>query len=145
MKKENKLEKDMSVPVPEQPVLESNSGNSQSQKSKKIMIVLSVVAFLFALFFYFQSTRLENDPNKVSEKKISEVVEKVGKLIDLPQGEVPTLAEVSDAEALKDQPFFANAKNGDQVLLYTVAEKAFLYDPKADMIVEVASLNLGSR
>jgi len=145
MKKENKPEENVSGPLSEESVLVSGPENSSDKKSKKILIILLIVAFLFALFFYFQSSRLENDPNKVSEKKISEAVEKVGKLIDLPKGETPTLAEVSDAGALKDQPFFANAKKGDIVLLYTIAKKAFLYNPEANIIVEVASLNLGGK
>ena len=44
---------------------------------------------------------------------------------------------VTDKEKLSGQLFFANAKNGDKVLVYEKAKKAFLYDPDADIVIEV--------
>ncbi len=71
---------------------------------------------------------------------VTSLVEEVGKLIVLPEGEEPTIATVSDPEKLKDQLFFANAKLGDKVLLYTEAKKAYLYDPVAKKLIEVAPI-----
>lgn len=146
MRKEKMKKKEEYVevvnPESEKIVAENVVVNSNS-KFRKIMFLLLILATILAVFFYFQASDLENDPSKINEEKIAEIVEKVGKIIDLPKGETPTLAEVSDAQALQNQPFFANAKVGDIVLLYTVAQKAFLYDPQANIILEVASLNLG--
>lgn len=72
--------------------------------------------------------------------EINTLIERVGKLIVLPQGEEPTVATVSDPEKLKDQVFFANAKVGDKVLIYTKARKAYLYDPEGDILLEVAPI-----
>ena len=55
--------------------------------------------------------------------------------------ETPTIATVSDPEALKNQAFFVDAKKGYKVLIYSNAKKAFLYDPSADKIVNIAPLN----
>lgn len=71
------------------------------------------------------------------------VVTAVSKLIALPDGETPTVAEVTDINALKDQPFFAKAKVGDQVLIYAQAGRAYLFDPKANKILEVAPVSFG--
>ncbi|KKS95559.1 MAG: hypothetical protein UV73_C0016G0005 [Candidatus Gottesmanbacteria bacterium GW2011_GWA2_43_14] len=68
------------------------------------------------------------------------IIDKVGKLIKLPQGEIPTIATISDLSKLKDQAFFARAKVGDKVLLYAEAKKAVLYDPVDNVIVEVGPL-----
>lgn len=114
-----------------------------SSKFTKIVGLLLLIACALAFLFYYQAQSLGKDPSKANEKKITALVEKVSKLIDLPQGELPTIAVVSDTKALEGQPFFANAKVGDEVLLYTIAQKAYLYDPKANMILEVASLNIG--
>ncbi len=117
-----------------------------SAPSKKVLITLGVLVVIFAAalaYMYSEYATLTQDPNAVNERKIAAVVEKVEKIIDLPQDELPTLATVSDTSTLEDQPFFANAEVGDQVLLYTNARKAYLYSPSKNIIVEVASLNIG--
>lgn len=56
----------------------------------------------------------------------------------LPDKEKPTLATVTDVEALKkDQPFFEKAQNGDKVLVYVGDKKAIIYRPAEDLIVNV--------
>ena len=67
----------------------------------------------------------------------------VSRLIVLPTGEDPTLATVSNIDVLRSQPFFANSKNGDKVLIYVKARKAILYDEVNNKIVEVAPINIG--
>lgn len=123
------------------PIVIPTPKNEMSMYTKVIVLCILICTGL-ALFFYTQVRGLEQNPNKANEKKITEVVEKVGKLIDLPAGELPTLAVVSDATVLSRQPFFKRAKVGDQVLLYAAARQAYLYDPVANIILEVASLNL---
>jgi hypothetical protein len=106
-----------------------------------ILILLVVVAAAASIFFYRQYSMLAKNPNAENQKKIEVVVAKVDKLMELPKGETPTLATVTDTKDLAKQPFFAKAKVGDQVLLYANARKAFLYDPVANIVVEVASLS----
>lgn len=114
-----------------------------SKKTMLIVVALLIVALAGTLYLFLQYQQLTKDPNVVNQQKIQAVVDKAGKLIDLPQGEVPSLATITDIEQLKNQPFFANAEVGDQVLLYTNAQKAYLYSPTKNVIVEVASLNIG--
>ena len=80
----------------------------------------------------------------ITRSEAEELIAKVSKLIVLPEGELPTIATVSDPEKVKSQPFFARAKKGDKVLIFANARRAILYDPVADKIVEVAPINLGS-
>ena len=108
-----------------------------------IPLMLFVVAVVFAVYSYTQLAELRGDPQRVAEKEVEELVNRVGKLIVLPEGEQPTVATVSDVESLREQPFFAQAKNGDKVLIYTNARKVILYDPVKNKIVEVAPLNIG--
>lgn len=77
-----------------------------------------------------------------SRKEVENLVAEVGKIIALPQGEVPTIATVTDLEKVKDQAFFANAQNGDKVLIYTNARKAILYRPSEKRIIEVGIVNV---
>lgn len=77
-----------------------------------------------------------------AQKEIESLTTEVGKLIELPQGEVPTLATVSDIEKVKDQQFFARAQNGDKVLVYQAARKAYLYRPGENKIIEVGVVGI---
>lgn len=114
------------------------------QRIKKLFFpVVAVVAVVFAGYFYVQLHRLQQNPQAVAQQEVTDLVAKVSRLMVLPVGETPTVATVSDPTALKDQPFFANAKNGDKVLIYTNAKKAILYSVALDKIVEVAPLNIG--
>jgi|CXWL01.1.fsa_nt_gi hypothetical protein len=120
--------------------------NSAPTKSKKLYYILGGLVALFlaaTVYLYMEYKTLTSDPSVVNQQKIEAVVAKVEKLIDLPTGELPTLATVTDTAQLSGQPFFANAEVGDQVLLYTTAQKAYLYSPSKNVIVEVASLNIG--
>ena len=87
--------------------------------------------------------RLSN-PQEAAKAQVSEAVAKVGQLVELPPSETPTLATVNDPAKLKDQAFFANAKVGDQVLIYTQAKKAILYRPSTNKIIEIAPVNIGN-
>ena len=98
-----------------------------------------------AVYFYNEYSGLKQDINKVTQQEVAKLVAQVGKLIILPEGETPTLATLSDLEKLKDQSFFAKAKTGDKVLIYTNAKKAILYSPELNKIVEVAPINIGNQ
>ena len=76
------------------------------------------------------------------QQEVENLVKEVGKLIALPEDEDPTVATVTDVEAVKDQPFFSKAQNGDKVLIYTNARKAILYRPSENRILEVGLVNI---
>lgn len=110
-----------------------------------ILVAAVVIAGASAYYFYNEASMLKQDPNKTVREETANLVAQVGKLIVLPEGETPTIATVSDPEKLKDQPFFAKAKKGDKVLIYTNAKKALLYDEENNKIVEVAPINIGDK
>ncbi|OGI63786.1 hypothetical protein A2914_01260 [Candidatus Nomurabacteria bacterium RIFCSPLOWO2_01_FULL_41_21] len=110
---------------------------------KVFLPVITIVAIAAAVYFYMQLSELKTNPQAVAEKETAALVAKVGNLVFLPEGETPTVATVSDPEALRSQPFFANAQVGDKVLIYTTARKAILYNPTLNKIVEVAPINIG--
>lgn len=114
-------------------------------KSKVIPILFIVLVVLIgaAAYLYQQVATLQSDPEALARQEAEALVAEVSKVILLPQGEVPTVATVSDPTALADQAFFAKAKVGDKVLLYPQARKAYLYDPSAKKVLEVAPINLG--
>lgn len=115
-----------------------------------IALVILVLVLVGGGYFLYQKTRpqpVSLDPQaaqRLAQEEVKKLVQEVSKLIDLPQGEDPTVATVTDITRLRDQPFFARAKNGDKVLIYTQARKAILYNPTAKKIIDVAPINIGS-
>ena len=72
------------------------------------------------------------------------LLSQVGKLMVLPTGETPTIAQVDNATTLRSQPFFANAENADWVIVFTLAKKAILYRASINKIIEVMPVSLTS-
>lgn len=105
------------------------------------VIVLIILAAIPSIYFYNKYQTLQKQFNATNPADdLSKLLSLVGRHILLPSGETPTVLSVTDKEKLSGQQFFANAKNGDKVLIYQKAKKAFLYDPDADKIIEVGPI-----
>lgn len=91
-----------------------------------------------------QVDALKKDPQIPAKAEIKELVGKLSKLVILPQGEDPVVATVNDKKKLKDQPIFAKAENGDKILIYSKAKKAYIYSPAKNMIIDVVAVNIDS-
>ena len=112
-----------------------------------LMIVVLIVASLPAYYYYSQYKKTQallQNPTQAANTKSQDLINKIGKLIELPKGETPTIATVSDITKLVGQPFFANAKNGDKVLIFTQTKEAILFRESIDKIIQVAQINIGS-
>ncbi|MCH7541707.1 hypothetical protein IH981_02950 [Patescibacteria group bacterium] len=113
-----------------------------------LIIIVAVVAGGTYLFNTSQKAQAElekikSDPNAILREANKILLEDVGKIVDLPKGENPTIATVTDEKRLSDQPFFAKAKKGDKVLIYTEAKRAILYRPSTNKIIEIAPVRIG--
>ncbi|MBI2627214.1 MAG: hypothetical protein HYW77_03145 [Parcubacteria group bacterium] len=113
--------------------------------SPLILIAVVFIAVGLAGYFWYQAAALRKSSQIVVQEETLKLIASVSKLIILPEGETPTVATVSDLEALKSQPFFINAQIGDKVLIYTNLRKAILYRPAENKIVEVAPINIGTQ
>lgn len=111
------------------------------------LTVIIIIGAGFFIYSNFKSNKSQGNQidQKAAQEEVKKLVSEVGKFIDLPTGENPTVATITDITKLKDQPFFARAKNGDKVLIYTNARKAILYDPQAKKVIDIAPINIGSQ
>ena len=109
--------------------------------------VIVVAALVPSVYFYAQyqqaQARLAN-PNLFATEEVKNYVDQISRLMMLPAGETPILATVQDANKLKNQPFYANAKNDDKVLIYANAKKVILYRPSINKIINVETATLTS-
>lgn len=127
---------------------ESQVNTSLSFSASKVIIIFGVIVLVLLIFapgFYFyqkfQKVQKEltqiNLPGTEAGKNI---LSNVQKLTDLPVDEEPTIITIRDISKVKNQPFFANAKNGDKIILFNKNKKAILYDPLDNKIVEMGPL-----
>jgi cell division protein FtsB len=118
--------------------------NNPKGTAHVVLIVIAVLAILglgaWGIYSYTELQKLR-DPELVQQQTEEQVkadtqalVEKVGKLIKLPEGE-PVVATVTDKEKLTDQPFFASSENGDKVLIYSESSMAYIYRESENKII----------
>jgi len=110
-----------------------------------LVIILVVAVITTAVYFYvkYQTNQSKiNTPKTATAEETQDLITEVGKLVQVPGNETPTIATVFDKEKLKDQPFFALAANGDKVLIYREFKKAILYRPSTKKIIDIAPVNL---
>lgn len=112
------------------------------------VFVILLVAIAPGYYFYVQyqkTQKMLENPTEAAKEEIADIVSKVGAIILLPKDEDPTLATVSDKSKLSGQSFFANAENGDKVLIFTKSKKAYLFRPSINKVIDVAPVNIGSQ
>jgi predicted signal transduction protein with EAL and GGDEF domain len=118
-------------------------------RNRKTFIVISVVTVVFLallvvlLVQHAEINRL-SDPTSTSEQTNAEAIrlkEEVSKLMQLPDEEA-VIATVQDADKLKEQEFFKDAKNGDKVLIFTTAQKAVIYRESENKIINSGPITL---
>jgi hypothetical protein len=134
--------------VAEETTLPSEAGKKFGSRLNrpKAIIIIVVVLVLFAGFIsfrYIQAERRLNQLGNSSQQNAAtttqKIIAKVGQLALLPKRQVPTVAIIKNVSELKNQSFFADAQNGDYVLVYTQSKNAILYRPSINRIVEYAN------
>lgn len=105
-----------------------------------VLVMIAVLGMYGSYYFYEKYSAIKANPNLEAQKEAEALVTALGKLMELPIGETPTIATISDKEKLKDQPFFRMAENGDKLFAYNTARLAILYRPSTNKIINVAPI-----
>ena len=115
-------------------------------KGRKILtifyLLLLLTSIFASLFFYlkYKNERVVIVKPDVEIKKTSEIFsDRVKKLVRLAIPEEPNVF-VINGNTPRNQPFLADAKNTDVLLLYLKNKKAILYDPKINQILKIGPL-----
>lgn len=110
------------------------------------LMTLSVAAIvLFAAFSANAYQKRNADSNVATQREIRSLTMRIGRSMELPQGEQPALATVTDKGKLKGQEFFSRAQNGDKLLIYPKARKAILWRPLTEKIIDVTNITSGGQ
>lgn len=136
--------------------MEYETATSQKAGIRTILVVALVVAL--ALFSYMNYTKrmqlakelqqstqqleqLKSGDNPQNVEAAKQIVDRVRKLITIPNDVDPTVATIVDVNALKSKnEFYKNAKNGDHLII--TPTRAILYDPQKNIIIDVVPVQL---
>lgn len=131
-----------------------NTSPIPAKGNRKLIVILLVIG-LIALVVILDMRRrdVENKLTNLStqqggtpeenQEMANKVLEKVRDLMVIPAGIEPTVATIVDVEQLRQRnAFYAKAKNGDYLVV--TEDRAILYDPKADKIVDVTAVQMQS-
>ena len=118
--------------------------NTENKKTNPVLTVILAVLLIgaiatCAILFLQQKTPATGENGMSTPEDDAKVIAEVSKIMILPE-ETPSMATVLDVTKLSDQPFFKNAQNGDKLMLFTAAQKAILYRPSTNQIVETMPL-----
>ncbi|MDL2342275.1 MAG: hypothetical protein QFB87_04340 [Patescibacteria group bacterium] len=141
-----------SAPVVDAPVVKKSRAKYGHYAAEAILLLAVVVLGLQVASaksdtknLQTQLATVQQNPQALVQKQSDDLIARVGSLMKLPTGETPTVAAVSDAAAAaKQSAFFANAQNGDKVLMYVKAGEAILYRPTTNKIILVAPLTFNN-
>ena len=93
------------------------SGHSRSgflKRKWKLLVIIVAVLLVGGLGYAYVTTRNElsrlSNPSAAAEADAKKLASDVGRFLELPQDETPTIATVSDASLLKEQAFFSRAE-----------------------------------
>lgn len=122
-------------------------GGAMIGKAVFLVLFLAVLAgFVWSYTSYHKAKKqivylsTSEAQQEVAQKEVEELINKVKRLIVLPEGQ-PVLATITDVENLsQQQPFFSAAKNGDKLLIYPT--KAVIYNPDDDILVNVGPVTI---
>ena len=133
-------------------MLTNTPSPQKTRISKNLLtyLLLSLVIILLGTtgYFYYQYQKLFKSPiaaQITAQEEAQRLAADIGKLMLLPNDETPTVATVTDVDKLKDQLFFKNAKNGSKVLIYPNSKLAVIYDPKANLIINIGPINFAQQ
>ncbi len=141
-KTEEKLEQPIVVAAEEVTVKDMTGEHFRLTKLTFILPVVVLFIVVLAGGGYYLYTVKQKTTTPANEAQT--LVEQIGKLLELPKGESPTVATVTDVNKLQNQQFFTRAQNGDKVLIYQQAKRAILYRPTSGKIIEVGPVALST-
>ena len=113
-----------------------------------ILVVLGIALAPSIYFYkkYQEAQKAATNPTESAQKEAEKLIAAVSKIMELPEGEVPTVATVSDEDKLKENQFLARAKNGDKILIYKdQVKKAIIYRPSTGKIVDVGAVSINEQ
>ncbi len=121
---------------------------------KASTIIITVLLFALAgggYYFYSKYSETKQEVEKLStvqgqqelnKSQTEQLLSEMRSIIVLPAGEDPVVATITDINQLKKNEFYKDAQDGDRVIVFATAKKAYIYRPSTRTIVNVGAFQL---
>lgn len=121
---------------------EAHRVHSRQRERVVLYGMVACGALIVAIPFYMGASKLTRVlfSDAMTAREVRGLIRDVSGHVLVPENETPTVATVSDMHALEGQEFFKNAQEGDKVLMYMRSQKAIIYRPSIDRIIEVGPI-----
>ena len=125
---------------------------STLDRLKYVLIILTgvglIASFGFLIYRQYRFQKEFTETKSVASQaslgidtdEAARIIDKVRSLVVVPAGEEPTVARISDVTRLSGQQFFAQAMNGDHVLVFQQAHRAILFRESENRVVEFTTV-----
>lgn len=136
--------------------ISTKSKRSRSRISKVLFMLLALVlvalaAGSFVLYGKYQATQQQVEKlstvqgqQELNQTQVNQLLGEMRAIILLPKDEDPVVATISDMNLLKDKDFYKDAQNGDRVVVFANAKKAYIYRPSNKMIINVGAFEVST-
>ena len=112
----------------------------KTKRILSILVVLVILLLAFAIFKKFYDPKGDAESQQLSDKEIKSLVNKVSKLIIVPD-ETPVIATIIKAEELiVEQKFYLGSKDGDYLIVFPTAKKALIYRENENRLINVGPI-----
>lgn len=110
------------------------------RKFNIILMTMVIVPLLLSGLLIYKINKVDKETS--NKKATEELIEKVSKIYLVPEGEEPTIASVSDPQAVKNNSFFTLSEKDDKILIFPKSGRAVLYRPSINKIIETTAINI---
>lgn len=107
-----------------------------------IIVAASVGVSIFAVKKYQD---IKKNPTSAVTETNKTLLDKLGKILQLPTGEEPQIASVSDKTKLANDPFFKDAENGDSLIIYSKARRIIIYRESVNKVINQGPFTINTQ
>lgn len=113
-----------------------------TRRSKAVLLLAFVCIGLLgaSTYLFIQNQSLRSGSVQAQDGEAKEAVEKLEQIYAIDTDSKPTIARIDNPEKLKssNKTFYKNTLKGDYLIVYP--NKAFIYRPSVDKIINVADI-----
>src|SRR5688572_19531025 len=102
-----------------------------------VPIALIILLAMGGLTYAYLDARADLQKLSKTGNSQEEMLQTISRHLAVPKEE-PTVATVNDAVKLNSQEFFKDAQNGDKVFIFPKANRALIYRPSTQKVIEYA-------